>query len=57
MDNLVYIEPHPAMVECGFMTEVQRKQLGIQELMNSMYGNIDAAIKFFKVLTRWLLER
>ena len=26
MDNLVYIEPHPAMVECSFMTEVQRKQ-------------------------------
>ena len=55
MDNVMYIEPHPAMVECGFMTEEQRKQLAIR-LMKSMYGNVDAAIKFFKVLTRWIVD-
>ena len=25
MDNVMYIEPHPTMVECGFLTEKQRK--------------------------------
>ena len=42
----MFIEPHPAMVFCGFMTEEQRKQSAIQ-LLKSMYGNVDAAIKFF----------
>ena len=56
MDNVMYIEPHPAMVECGFMTEEQRKELAIL-LKNSMYGNVDAAVKFFKVLTRWMVDK
>ena len=56
MDNDMFIEPHPAMVECDFMTERQRKQLLIQ-LMSSVCGNIDAAIKFFKELTRWLVDK
>jgi len=45
----MYIEPHPALVACGFMTEEQRKTLAIL-LKKSMYGNVDAAIKFFKLL-------
>ena len=49
MDNEMYIEPHPALVACGFMTEAQRKTLAIL-LKKSMYGNVDAAIKFFKLL-------
>ena len=49
MDNEMYIEPHPALVACGFMTKAQRKILAIL-LKKSMYGNVDAAIKFFKLL-------
>ncbi len=55
MDNEMFIEPHPAMVECGFLTEAQRKGLGIL-LKKSMYGNVDAAIKFFKLLSKWMVE-
>ena len=55
MDNEMFIEPHPAMVECGFLTEAQRKVLGIL-LKKSMYGNVDAAIKFFKLLSKWMVE-
>ena len=50
METEMFIEPHPAMVACGFMTEAQRKDSDIQ-LMKSMYGNVDAVIKFFKTLT------
>ena len=53
MDVDMFIEPHPAMVVCGFMTESQRKESAIQ-LVKSMYGNVDAAIKFFKTLTNHL---
>jgi len=45
----LFIEPHPAMVTCRFMTEEERKKFAIK-LGKSMYGNIDAAIKFFKTL-------
>ena len=55
MDNPMYIEPHPALVSCGFLTEQQRKELAIL-LKNSMYGNVDAAIKFFKLLAKWIRE-
>ena len=47
--NELFIEPHPAMVICGFMTEEERKKFPIK-LEKSMYGNIDAAIKFLKTL-------
>ena len=49
MDNELFIQPHPAMVVCGFLTEEERKMMAIK-LANSMYGNVDAAIKFFKTL-------
>ena len=55
MDTDMYIEPHPAMVVCGFMTEEQRKRKAIK-LLKSMYGNVDAAIKFFKTLTGHITE-
>ena len=55
MDNPMYIEPHPALVACGFLTEQQRKEMAIL-LKNSMYGNVDAAIKFFKLLAKWIRE-
>ena len=55
MDTDMYIEPHPAMVACGFMTENQRKQTAIK-LLKSMYGNVDAAIKFFKTLTKHITQ-
>ena len=50
MNTEMYIEPHPAMVVCGFMTEEQQQSTAIQ-LIKSMYGNVDVAIKFFKTLT------
>ena len=55
MEVEMFIEPHPAMVTCGFMTEQQQKQHAIQ-LLKSMYGNVDAAIKFFKTLTSHLID-
>ena len=56
MDVEMFIEPHPAMVVCGFMTEEQRKQSAIQ-LLKSMYGNVDAAIKFFKIVSAHIIEK
>ena len=56
MDVEMFIEPHPAMVECGFLTEEQRLDTAIQ-LMKSMYGNVDAAIKFFKTLSSHLTKK
>ena len=53
MDHPMYIEPHPALVACGFLTETQRKELAIL-LKKSMYGNVDAASKFFKLLSQWI---
>ena len=43
MDNEMYIEPHPALVACVFMTKEQRKNLAIL-LKKSMYGKVYAAI-------------
>jgi len=36
------------MVTCGFITEEERKKMAIK-LKKSMYGNVDAAIKFLKL--------
>ena len=55
MDVEMYIEPHPAMVACGFMTEEQRKKTDIR-LMKSMYGNVDAAIKFFNLFSTYVTD-
>ena len=49
MDNDIFVQPHPAMVTCGFLTEEERQRMAIR-LKKSMYGNVDAAIKFFKTL-------
>jgi len=49
MENELFTEPHPAMVICGFTTEENRKKMAIK-LVKSLYGNVDAAIKFFKIL-------
>ena len=44
------------MVVYGFMTEEQRKKSAIQ-LLKSMYGNVDAAIKFFKIVSAHVTEK
>ena len=49
-------ESHPAIVWCGFMTEEQRLESAIL-LERSIYGNVDAAIKFFKTLTTHLTNK
>ena len=56
MTSEMYIEPHPAMIVCGFMTEEQRQSTAIH-LVKSMYGNVDAAIKFFKTLTAHITDK
>ena len=55
MGSDMHIGPNPAMVECGFLTEVERQFLGIL-LKKSIRCNIDAAIKFFKILTHHMVE-
>ena len=54
MDNEMFIDPHPVIVECGFLTEVQREVLSVL-LKKSMHGNVDEAIKFFKILSKWMV--
>ena len=49
MDKVMFIQPHPAMVACGFMTDEQRVKLAIQ-LMNSMYGNVMQQLNSLKNL-------
>ena len=46
----MFIEPHPTMVECGFMMEEKRREYAII-LLKYMYGNLYAAIKLFKILS------
>ena len=55
MDNNLFIEIHPAMVTCSFLTEEERNSMAIR-LVKSMYGNVDAAIKFFKTLTELVTD-
>jgi hypothetical protein len=43
----MYIEIPEAMVKLGFVTEQERKDFAI-ELGKSMYGNVDAALLFFR---------
>ena len=38
-----------------FLTEAQRKVLGIL-LKKFLHGNVDAAIKLFKLLSKWMVE-
>ena len=51
----MFIETHPAIVECGFMTEEQLQILATL-LKKSMIGNIDTSIKFLKLLVEWLCD-
>ena len=55
MDKPMYIGIHPAMVELGFITQEEADQYAI-ELQNSMYGNVDAALKFFDLFTKYLVN-
>ena len=50
MDVDMYIEPHPAMVTCGIMSEKEQQKTTIK-LLEFMYGNVDAAIKLFKTIS------
>jgi hypothetical protein len=47
MDKPCYIEWPVGMLELGFITEEEFDEYCIQ-LLKSMYGNVDAALKFFK---------
>ena len=56
MEVEIFIEPHLEMITCGFMTEDQRKGTAIQ-LLKSMYGNVDAAIKFFNIFSTHITDK
>ena len=47
MENKMYIQIPEVMVLLGYVTEEERSQFAI-ELGMSMYGNVDAALLFFK---------
>ena len=55
MEKKMYIGIHPAMVELGFLTREESENFVI-ELLNSMYGNVDAALKFHKELVTFLVD-
>ena len=55
MDKPMYIGIHQAMVELGFITQKEADEYAI-ELQNSMYGNVDAALKFFELFTKYLVK-
>ena len=56
MDVEMFIEPHPAMVWCGFMSEEQRLENAIL-LKKSMYGNVDAALRWILMKTEYLTSK
>ena len=55
MKKKMYIGIHPAMVALGFLTKEEADQHYI-ELLNSMYGNVDAALKFHIDFAEFLQE-
>jgi hypothetical protein len=54
-DQKVYISIPEAMVRLDFVTKEEAKEQAIQ-LEMSMYGNVDAALRFFKCYTHIILE-
>jgi hypothetical protein len=55
MDKPMYIGIHQALVDLGFITQEEAEEYAI-ELQNSMYGNVDAALKFFDLFTKYLVK-
>lgn len=55
MDKPMYVGIHPSMVDLGFLTKEEANTHAI-ELQNSMYGNVDAALKFFELFTKYLTK-
>ncbi len=56
MDKTMYIEWPPGMVHLGFITE-EEERLYCIELLKSMYGNCDAALIYFKLFKKHLIEK
>ena len=55
MDMDMYIEWPEGMLELGFITQEEHNGYCIK-LEKSMYGNVDAALKYFKVYSKYLRE-
>lgn len=53
MDTPMYITIHDALVACGFVTAEEQKEYCIR-LLNSMYGNCDAALRWIKMFVQHL---
>ena len=53
LDNPMYLQIPHALVDVGFITEEEYQELCI-ELQKGMYGNVDAALRFFIELTDYL---
>ena len=57
IDDLeMYIELPPGLQELGFMTEAEAKDYCIK-LQNSMYGNVDAALRWIIMKTEYLTSK
>ena len=52
-NNFMFIELPPGIFELGFLTEKEVKDYCIQ-LNNSMYGNVDAALRWILLKTEYL---
>ena len=56
LTNTTYIDLPPGIdKELGFMTEKQYKELCI-ELLGGMYGNVDAALLYFRTFTEYVTK-
>ena len=55
LDLLMYIEWPDGMVELGFLTEEQPRSTCV-ELLRSMYGNVDAALRWQREFTEILVK-
>ena len=48
MDVEMYIEPHPAIVTCGFMTEEQRKKIAILLMKSSNHATDEIGMNMYQ---------
>lgn len=55
LNNPMYIEWLPGMVELGFITREEAEKYCC-ELSLAMYGNVDAAIRWMKTYARYLID-
>ena len=55
IDEPVFIEWPDGFVEMGFINEEEKETKCIQ-LLKSIYGNVDAALRFYRTLSKYIVE-